>query len=209
MADYSFLKPLFGADGTTALNYDQFTAAMDTQKEIKIGNLSDSSYVANGKYAAVMAERGTLKSAKDEANKNHPIMIPSSFYLPSRMTLEFQPRTAYRIHHFYPRRQSVSSHIQFLSTPLIARAVLGRAFLSTPPSRVATRIHLFKDVFHRISIHATLAGGDCGRSESDSDEDYFYPRHPRGWRLPSTSMSAPKTTFLSTPPSRVATLYPR
>lgn len=103
MADYSFLKSLFGAGGSKTLNYDQFTAAMDAQKEIKISNLSDISYVASGKYDAVMAERSALKSAKEEASKNHPIMIPSSFYLPSRMTPEFQPQTAYRIHHFYPR----------------------------------------------------------------------------------------------------------
>lgn len=67
--DYSFLKPLFGADGSNALNYDQFTAAMDAQKEIKIGNLSDGSYVAKGKYDALVTERDTLKSGKDEADK--------------------------------------------------------------------------------------------------------------------------------------------
>ena len=69
MADYSFLKPLFGADGSNALNYDQFTAAMDAQKEIKIGNLSDGSYVASGKYDALVAERDTLKKGKEEADK--------------------------------------------------------------------------------------------------------------------------------------------
>ena len=31
MADYSFLKPLFGADGSTALNFDQFSATLDAQ----------------------------------------------------------------------------------------------------------------------------------------------------------------------------------
>ena len=36
MADYSFLKPLFGADGSKAVTYDQFTEALDAQKEIKV-----------------------------------------------------------------------------------------------------------------------------------------------------------------------------
>lgn len=69
MADYSFLKPLFGADGSTALNFDQFSAALDAQKEIKIGNLADGSYVAKGKFDALVTERDTLKSSKEEADK--------------------------------------------------------------------------------------------------------------------------------------------
>lgn len=69
MTDYSFMKPLFGADGSTAMNYDQFAAALDAQKEIKIGNLSDGSYVAKGKYDALVAERDTLKTGKEEADK--------------------------------------------------------------------------------------------------------------------------------------------
>lgn len=68
MPDYSFLKPLFGADGSTALNYDQFAAALDAQKEIKVGNLSDGSYVAKGKYDAVVTERDTLRTGKAEAD---------------------------------------------------------------------------------------------------------------------------------------------
>ena len=66
MADYSFLKPLFGADGSTALNFDQFSAALDAQKEI---NLADGSYVARGKFDALVTERDTLKSSKEEADK--------------------------------------------------------------------------------------------------------------------------------------------
>ena len=69
MADYSFLKPLFGADGSTALNFDQFSAALDAQKEIKVGNLADGSYVARGKFDALVTERDTLKSSKEEADK--------------------------------------------------------------------------------------------------------------------------------------------
>ena len=68
MPDYSFLKPLFGEDGSTALNYDQCAAALDAQKEIKVGNLSDGSYVAKGKYDAVVTERDTLRTGKAEAD---------------------------------------------------------------------------------------------------------------------------------------------
>lgn len=69
MPDYSFLKPLFGADGSAALNYDQFAAALDAQKEIKIGNLADGAYVAKGRYDALETERNALKSAKEEADR--------------------------------------------------------------------------------------------------------------------------------------------
>ena len=82
-----------------------------------------------------------------------------------------------------------------------------------------------------VSIHATLAGGD-GRLFCRKEEDTgrFYPRHPRGWRLVGgASCSLPFCVsihatlaggdvialingaidgmFLSTPPSRVATMY--
>ena len=59
-----------------------------------------------------------------------------------------------------------------------------RQFLSTPPSRVATK--------RRKSARLSL--------------EYFYPRHPRGWRLSRTAKTAARYIFLSTPPSRVATV---
>ena len=79
-------------------------------------------------------------------------------------------------------------------------------FLSTPPSRVATHAGFGKTCRRlRVSIHATLAGGDVdkifnvGRRSGVSihatlaggDQFLragcrgglcFYPRHPRGWR---------------------------
>ena len=59
-------------------------------------------------------------------------------------------------------------------------------FLSTPPSRVATRPSPASQRPYCVSIHATLAGGD-----------------------PKVSTQCPKNlTFLSTPPSRVATPRP-
>ena len=60
------------------------------------------------------------------------------------------------------------------------------AFLSTPPSRVATRRPCYyRALSGGVSIHATLAGGDSIRELS---------RRMR-------------PSFLSTPPSRVATLF--
>ena len=77
-------------------------------------------------------------------------------------------------------------------------------FLSTPPSRVATKaimtankaesvsIHATLaggDFCHSVhlprlyvSIHATLAGGDLWREMPTAWSGCFYPRHPRGWR---------------------------
>ena len=123
----------------------------------------------------------------------------------------------------------------FLSTPpsRVATSAGGlictkKLFLSTPPSRVATRLRHFLLSYatsfyprhprgwrrgfaarakglHRVSIHATLAGGD-GLSNApdlstaaflstppsrvatrdcphrDRPQQRFYPRHPRGWR---------------------------
>ena len=37
----------------------------------------------------------------------------------------------------------------------------------------------------------------------------FYPRHPRGWRLVHSIAVYRELSFLSTPPSRVATLTPK
>ena len=80
----------------------------------------------------------------------------------------------------------------------------------------------------RVSIHATLAGGDATALLRLETQRSFYPRHPRGWRRPGTRsrttfglvsihatlaggdclVSGPWCSFrafLSTPPSRVAT----
>ena len=102
----------------------------------------------------------------------------------------------------------------FLSTPPSrvatekrVQSVAKLACLSTPPSRVATLFAgcpLFS--LHRVSIHATLAGGDNETAVCNPPIRCFYPRHPRGWRRCRIARCRPSTTFLSTPPSRVATL---
>ena len=88
----------------------------------------------------------------------------------------------------------------------IHRCVAILVFLSTPPSRVATghRTQSVKDT--SVSIHATLAGGDSGHPPQGPAQHRFYPRHPRGWRLLRQQKTAILLVFLSTPPSRVATL---
>lgn len=66
--DYSYLKPLFGENGAAALTFDQFSAALDSSKDVKIGNLSSGEYIAKSKYDAVVTERDTLKTGKAEAD---------------------------------------------------------------------------------------------------------------------------------------------
>ena len=102
-------------------------------------------------------------------------------------------------------------------------------FLSTPPSRVATAkwwVHFVEanvsihatlaggDIVHvvnfalnvGVSIHATLAGGDALCCISGNSSACFYPRHPRGWRRDTGRFRHGCGRFLSTPPSRVATI---
>ena len=134
----------------------------------------------------------------------------------------FEGRTDWRKHNFYPshprgwRRCRCQPHFAqdvFLSTPpsrvataKMRRCHLSLQFLSTPPSRVATMTSGGKDSSAIvISIHATLAGGDSPSISMRPIREYFYPRHPRGWRLPALVIGTPRIKFLSTPPSRVAT----
>ena len=56
-----------------------------------------------------------------------------------------------------------------------------------------------------VSIHATLAGGDSSSVAPNESSSSFYPRHPRGWRQPHALSVLKRYSFLSTPPSRVAT----
>ena len=84
---------------------------------------------------------------------------------------------------------------------------ISAAFQSTPPSREATNAYIALIAFDRISIHASLAGGDAGRSDASSWRTHFNPRLPRGRRHPLISSGANRAQFQSTPPSREATRF--
>ena len=114
---------------------------------------------------------------------------------------------------FYPRhprgwrrraRFALYQYNAFLSTPpsRVATAPPGNsgislAFLSTPPSRVAThekRLDRWPIVFLSTppSRVATCISLLCGGRNS-----CFYPRHPRGWRLPHcVVLSVPKAVSI-------------
>ena len=100
---------------------------------------------------------------------------------------------------FYPR------HPRGWRLFSLLRFSSGQEFLSTPPSRVATRcpptparksrsfyprhprgwrpnVKIVKYFNIFVSIHATLAGGDLSWTLPMISTSCFYPRHPRGWR---------------------------
>ena len=102
-------------------------------------------------------------------------------------------------------------------------------FLSTPPSRVATesrscRFHRYRCFYPRhprgwrrllssiaqialpVSIHATLAGGDVVRFGGQSDQGVSIHATLAGGDSQYEDILQGDTGFLSTPPSRVATL---
>ena len=81
-------------------------------------------------------------------------------------------------------------------------------FLSTPPSRVATKTTENIMVFSKVSIHATLAGGD-DESFPASPTPVIVSIHATlagGDKLPTVQKEL-DDMFLSTPPSRVATVF--
>ena len=101
----------------------------------------------------------------------------------------------------------------FLSTPPSRVATKGLSwrtpngmFLSTPPSRVATPIPCARRLRFRVSIHATLAGGDRGQNVQRvaclcvSIHATLAGGDTASWNICRNS-----SMFLSTPPSRVAT----
>ena len=61
-------------------------------------------------------------------------------------------------------------------------------------------------ILDMLFLSAPHLAGDDVRQRSEERRRYrFYPRHPRGWRLHSFASAAVAPSFLSTPPSRVAT----
>ena len=106
-----------------------------------------------------------------------------------------------------PEGFAVSIHATLAGGDLWASAMTPPqpAFLSTPPSRVATFLSVYRHFNGIVSIHATLAGGDFKIGPFMALFRCFYPRHPRGWRHLFCSPLRYDLKFLSTPPSRVAT----
>ena len=61
-------------------------------------------------------------------------------------------------------------------------------------------------ILDMLFLSAPHLAGDDVRQRSEERRRYrFYPSHPRGWRLRRSRVYLGKDTFLSTPPSRVAT----
>ena len=162
-----------------------------------------------------------LKSAEDTVSIHATLAGGDSIALPARRLLRrFYPRhprewrpinsaaSATITSGFYPR------HPRGWRRAIRASLSLWKPFLSTPPSRVATvcglcrtppqscfyprhprgwrRQHLPAAMGVRyVSIHATLAGGDCRLRLPRRNNSGFYPRHPRGWRrVPETPKAA-------------------
>ena len=83
---------------------------------------------------------------------------------------------------------------------------LDAEFLSTPSARRATPVAIGVDVQGVvISIHALREEGDSGSLNERSNRIYFYPRPPRGGRLPVSRSRSTMPEFLSTPSARRAT----
>ena len=102
--------------------------------------------------------------------------------------------------HFYPRPPRGGRRLG------IAALSIGIPFLSTPSARRATRTRQCACKVVVISIHALREEGDDIQTLKKSRHDNFYPRPPRGGRLPALVTRLPRPEFLSTPSARRATL---
>ena len=101
---------------------------------------------------------------------------------------------------------------EFLSTPSARRATscspavaIQFSFLSTPSARRATREPTQLRCHGAISIHALREEGDLGHFDAHNAPANFYPRPPRGGRLPPRQGRGHQVRFLSTPSARRAT----
>ena len=92
---------------------------------------------------------------------------------------------------------SMSGGQSFLSTPSARRATssatpnsaAARRFLSTPSARRATDVAAFVFGENHISIHALREEGDPYWLQGHLSHSHFYPRPPRGGRLPRPHLS--------------------
>ena len=79
-------------------------------------------------------------------------------------------------------------------------------FLSTPSARRATSQVIQTSGTTTISIHALREEGDMVMPDAAyTDDEYFYPRPPRGGRLHGHLLFLHTKSFLSTPSARRAT----
>ena len=86
---------------------------------------------------------------------------------------------------------------------------LKNGFLSTCPARGTTHAARQRRQCQAISIHVPREGHDTSRSRaSRRSSTHFYPRAPRGARLPRTQQFPPNWKFLSTCPARGTTYKP-
>ena len=104
------------------------------------------------------------------------------------------------LYRFYPRHpRGWRQFVPFLAT-------LDAVFLSTPPSRVATSVHVLYCALHSFLSTPPSRVATNLRITNHEQQQGFYPRHPRGWRLRQPFGYSVPIKFLSTPPSRVATM---
>ena len=90
---------------------------------------------------------------------------------------------------------------------LFASMLCMATFLSTLPARGATMDAVRAAIRTAISIHAPREGSDHRHSERQKIRQYFYPRSPRGERLPGSYTTEDVQAFLSTLPARGATTH--
>ena len=101
----------------------------------------------------------------------------------------------------------------FLSTPPsrvatrspLCNSAIYPSFLSTPPSRVATYVRILIAKMWRCFYPRHPRGWRRHSHSHQPMRQGFYPRHPRGWRRTWGFAFVTTKKFLSTPPSRVAT----
>ena len=112
------------------------------------------------------------------------------------------------------RGRSIRGTCAFLSTPSARRATVPCRllwehweFLSTPSARRATYRWLPMLADAPISIHALREEGDAIVRSMFCCPSYFYPRPPRGGRLPRMHSCPAVLVFLSTPSARRATPF--
>ena len=89
---------------------------------------------------------------------------------------------------------------------MLAEVVMGmEQFLSTPSARRATPCTTNHRSLCVISIHALREEGDWLALSAFGLSTDFYPRPPRGGRLPARLAKKGSVRFLSTPSARRAT----